>query len=301
MKNKKKLIILALQIIISIIFVMGYKTYVDFSLQPVTVIGFASDLEAGTKITQRDLLSIPVSQMTLNGNMITLDNINSIVGKYTKMDVIANSIAYSGQLSDTAGVDKFASLDLSNARVISIPATYMSSAQGEFERGDTIDLIYSASATAEGGGDQSFNFTYSKIFMQGVTVYQVNTESGYRFTPHTHMYASDVITLPDGTQTTTAYSEIASVSIIVTPEQAEEIYTRKQNGTIEIIKRFDESETHETLGFVIGNYGKIFVGNASTETGNVNISDSFVIGNTEGFDEDLTSGANMSATASGVE
>ena len=47
------------------------------------------------------------------------------------MDVLGNSIAYLGQLSETSGVDKFASLDLSNSRVISLPASYMTTAQGD--------------------------------------------------------------------------------------------------------------------------------------------------------------------------
>lgn len=300
MKNKKKLIVVALQIILCIVFIMGYKTYVDFSLQPVTVFGYANNLEAGTRITQRDLVTIDVSQMTLNANMITSDRINDIVGKYAKMDVVANSIAYVGQLQETSGLDKFASLDLSNSRVISLPASYMSAAQGDFERGDTIDLIYRAHASAEGDTGEEFSFTYSKIFMQGVTVYQVNTGDGYRFTPHMHMYAGDLITLADGTQTTTSYPELTSVSIIVTPEQAEQIYTRAATGTIEIIKRFDESETHETLGFVIGNYGKIFAGNASTETGNINISDSFTVQDPN-YDDGLTNDMGTASTVGTVE
>lgn len=300
MKNKKKLIVTALQIILSIIFVMGYKTYVDFSLQPVMVYGYATDLTAGTKITQRDIIELEVSQKTLKPHMITTDRSNEIIGKYAKMDVLGNSIAYLGQLSETSGVDKFASLDLSNSRVISLPASYMTTAQGDFERGDTVDLIYTASATAKNESDESFSFTYSKIFMQGVTVYQVSTAGGYVFTPHAHMKPDDIITLQDGTQTYPNYQAIASVSLIVTPEQAEQIYVRRQNGSIEFVKRFDESETHETLGFVMGQYGKIFAGNASTETGNIAISDSLTI-QTEEYQDGLTSDTEAATSLGGVE
>lgn len=284
-----------------IVFVMGYKTYVDFSLQPVTVYGYAADLEEGTKITKRDLLTIPVSQMTLNANMITEDRVNDVVGKYAKISVVKDSIAYSTQLSETSGVDKFASLDLSNSRVISLPASYMTAAQGDFERGDTVELIYTAQASAENDSDETFAFTYSKIFMQGLTVYEVNTGNGYKFIPHVHMKDSDLVTLADGTQTSTNYGELASVSLIVTPEQAEQIYTRKATGTIEIVKRFDESETHETLGFVIGNYGKIFAGNASTETGNIAISDSFTVGNTDVYQDGLTNNTGTTSSLGGIE
>lgn len=301
MKTKRKLIVIALQIILVIVFVMGYKTYVDFSLQPVTVFGYSSDLEAGTKITQRDLIKISVSQMTLNPNMITEEHLDQLVGKYTKMDVVGNSIIYTGQISETSGVDKFASLDLSNSRVISIPVSYLTAAMGDFQRGDTVDLLYTASAATE-GGEETFSFTYSKIFMPGVTVYQVNTGGGYVFTPHAHMKSTDTITLPDGTQSTPNYEDIASVSLIVTPEQAEELRTRAANGTIEIIKRFDESETHETLGFVIGNYGKIFAGNASTETGNISVSDSFSVGSKDdAYKDGLTNNTETVTSVQDVE
>jgi hypothetical protein len=47
-------------------------------------------------------------------------------------------------------------------------------------------------------------------------------------------------------------------------------------GEIVFVKRFEESETHETLGFVMGEYGKLFAGNANAETGNIQVSDAFL-------------------------
>lgn len=301
MKNKKKLIILFAQIITVIVFVMIYKSYVDFSLQPVQVYAYVNNMEEGTKVTQRDLALVSVSQMTLNANMITSENINSIVGKYTTMPIVANSIAYSTQLSETGNVDKFASLDLSNSRVITIPTNSMESAMGEFERGDTIDLMYSAKASATSAGEgETFSFTYSKIFMQNVTVYQVNMGNGFRFVPHMHKLASDTTTDAAGNVVPVSGGEIASVSIIVTPEQAEQIKVRLNTGSISILKRFEESETHETLGFVMGEYGKIFAGNASTETGNINIANSSIL-EEEGYDDGLTNNTDAASSTGEVE
>jgi pilus assembly protein CpaB len=79
----------------------------------------------------------------------------------------------------------------------------------------------------------------------------------------------------DATEAPT-YEAIASISLIVTPEQAEQIEARKLSGNIVFVKRFEESETHETLGFVIGQYGKLFAGNANAETGNIQVSDAFL-------------------------
>ena len=45
-------------------------------------------------------------------------------------------------MGDINSVDKFASLDLSNSRVIALPATYNSTVSGDLARGDRIDLMY---------------------------------------------------------------------------------------------------------------------------------------------------------------
>lgn len=279
MKNKKKLIVLFLQIILIAAFVFTYKQYVEFSLQPTEVYGYARGLDAGIKITERDLVAIPLSQMTLNSNMVTINDKNSVIGKYTRIPVVQYSIVYKEQLGDITSVDKFASLDLSNSRVISLPIEYVNGVSGDFKRGDRLDLMYStAGATASSGGDDGVSFTYAKIFMQNVPVYQVNTASGYKFTAHADkdMYSVPAEGEADATQGQT-YEAIASISLIVTPEQAEQIEARKLSGNIVFVKRFEESETHETLGFVIGQYGKIFAGNANAETGNIQVSDAFVV------------------------
>ena len=70
-------------------------------------------------------------------------------------------------------------------------------------------------------------------------------------------------------------TQITSISLVVTPEQAEQIEARRLAGELKFVKRFLESESHETLGFVIGNYGKIFSGNANAETGSIQIIESF--------------------------
>jgi|GEM_PF-2529743 len=283
MKNKKKLIVLFLQILLIGAFVFTYKQYVEFSLQPTEVYGYARSLDVGIKITERDLVPIPLSQMTLNLDMIQVTDKNAIVGKYTRIPVVMHSIAYKEQLGDITSVDKFASLDLSNSRVISLPIEYINGVAGDFKRGDRLDLMYSTAGANSSTSTESTAFTYAKIFMQNVPVYQVNTAGGYKFTPHSD---KDMYSVPDATaQTDTSkaaapqaqtYDAIAGISLIVTPEQAEQIQARQISGNIVFVKRFDESETHETLGFVIGQYGKIFAGNANAETGNIQVSDAFI-------------------------
>lgn len=275
MKSKKKLIVLALQIILIIAFVFTYKQYVEFSLEPTNVYMYARNLDEGVKITERDLTITPLSQMTLQNNMILEGNKNEVVGKYTITRAIKNTIVYREHLGDITSVDTFASLDLSNSRVIALPINYETGVAGDIDRGDRIDLMFAASGSAESeDGSEGSEFSYAKIFMQNVPVYRLNSSSGFKFIPHADQ---DVyVTSEDGTTTAQSYESPATISLIVTPEQAEEIEARRLEGTIIFVKRFDESETHETLGFVIGQYGKIFAGNANAETGNIQVSDAFV-------------------------
>lgn len=273
MKSKKKIIVLFLQIVLIIAFVFTYKQYVEFSLQPTEVYMYARNLDVGVKITERDLTVTPLSQMTLQNNMIMKGNKNEVVGKYTITKAIKNTIVYREQLGDITSVDKFASLDLSNSRVIALPISYTTGIAGDLQRGDRIDLMFTANASVETSED-STSFSYGKIFMQNVPIYQINTGSGFRFTAHAHEDA--YVTTEDGTTTSKSYEAPTTISLIVTPEQAEEIHTRLLVGEIVFVKRFEESETHETLGFVMGEYGKLFAGNANAETGNIQVSDAFL-------------------------
>ena len=284
MRNKKKLIVLLIQIILILMFVFTYKQYVEFSLQPTEVYMYARNLDVGIKVTERDLITTPLSQMTLQNNMILAGNKNEVLGKYTTVKAIKNTIVYKEQLGDISTVDKFASLDLSNSRVIALPASYETTVSGDLERGDRIDLMYTnggATATTEEG---STSFSYAKIFMQNIPIYQLNTADGFRFIGHANQ--DPYVVNEDGTKTSQSYSGISSISLIVTPEQAEEIHARLLTGSIVFVKRFEESETHETLGFVIGEYGKLFAGNANAETGNIQVSDAFLNNGTLSEDGD---------------
>ena len=285
MKNKKKIIVLFLQIVLIIGFVFIYRQYVDFNLQPTNVFGYARALDSGVKITERDLIHIPLSQMTLSSDMIRTENKNEVVGKYTTVNVVKGSIVYKEQLGDITSVDKFASLDLSNSRVISLPISYQTGVGGDFQRGETLDLMFTAKDVTVDGNDETYNFSYAKIFMQNVPIYQITTNSGFKYVYHADQEA--YVTDGDGNAVAQSYEAPAMISLIVTPEEAEEIETRRMNGSIVFVKRFEESETHDTLGFVIGQYGKLFVGNANAETSNVKVSDAY-LNSASAFDGELT-------------
>lgn len=297
MKNKKKLVVLLLQIVLIVVFIFTYKQYVEFSLQPTEVFGYARTLDSGIKITERDLVPISLSQMTLTNDMVLVTDKASVIGKYTTLKVIGNSIVYRGQLGDITSVDKFAALDLSNSRVIGLPVSYETLFAGDLERGDTIDLMYTATASVT-NGEEGSSFSYAKIFMQNVPIYRISTSSGFPYIAHAD--EQQYVAAEDGSVTSSTYDAPAILSLIVSPEQAEEIEARRMTGSLVYIKRFEESETHETLGFVIGEYGKLFAGNANAETGNIKISDAYLTGG-DVFGDEESDGNNFGSGNMEVE
>lgn len=277
-KNKKRIVSLTLQLIVLAIFVLTIFKYNSDKINPRQVFAYASNLEAGTRITESDLIRVPISSMTVTTDMVPADDYASIVGRYLKTDVFVNTLAYTQQLADTNSTGMLASLDLSNSVLISLPLDMIESLAGDIEAGDYVDLLFKSQGAAESAQGSENEFYYAKIFMRNLPVYQVNTTDGYKWVSRADMTVTDVNANPSeaGELTGNESGEMGSITLVVTPEQFEQIEARRLAGEIKIAKRFDETQNHETLGFVIGNYGKIFSGNANAETGNLQIVDSYV-------------------------
>lgn len=286
MKNKKKIVILLIQLFAIVLFVISYKSYTDTIMKPIEVFMFSRNIEEGTKITEKDIVIGTVSSTNYNSSMILSSDASSIIGRYTTTKVFSSNYCYVEQFGDLNETDSFSSLDLSNARIISLPVDMLNDSGGYLGEGDKIDLIFSGqgestivnvnSQNDENGGSSSSGeaFYYSKVFMQDLIVYKVINNTGYKYLPKTNRFngqaPENVDSILSGGGEIDSGS-IGAVLLIVTPEQAEQLKTRQQVGTINILKRFDESETHETLGYVLGNYGKVFSGNANAETGSLQI------------------------------
>lgn len=288
MKNKKKVVVLLIQIFVIIIFILTYKSYTDTIVKPIEVYMFARNMEAGTKITEKDIVIGTVSSTSYNPSMILASDIGSIIGRYTTTKVFKSNYCYIEQFGDLNQTDRFSSLDLTNARIISVPVDLLNDVGGYLEEGDRIDLIFSGQgestivnvttqedgSSSQGTSGGSDKFYYSKVVMPDLIVYKVVNGSGYKYISRANRYTGQQPENIDSYLLDTAdvdSGNIGAVLLIVTPEQAEEIKARQQVGTLNILKRFDESETHETLGYVLGNYGKVFSGNANAETGSLQI------------------------------
>lgn len=256
--KKKQIIILLMQIVLVAITMFLMLNYVNNRVKPVEVYVYTSDFEdSENAITSADvqLVSVPADAVSEG---FALD-IEDIVGKYVDGKVYRGQYVYEQQLVTKENRDVFDGMDLSRLRKISLPITYQEAFAGEIKRGDTIDLLYVGKGTspAEGNGSYGQEFTYSKVFMSDVLVYSVSSENGFKYVPH-----------GDATVSTEPQEivELGIVTLAVTLDQAEQIQARLSTGDVKFIGRFPESENYNTLGYVLGEYGKVFSGKVYAET-----------------------------------
>ena len=305
MKNKKKTIVLMIQLLVLIIFVLSYKSYTDSILKPVKVWKFARNIDEKVKITDKDIYEGEIAANSYTDNMILVSDTGSIVGRYTTTNVVADTYCYYPQFGDLKESDtSFASLDLTNTRILSLPIDLINDAGGDLTTGDRIDLVFTgngSSAIAKSGADgqvkeEDESFFYSKVFMQDIIVYNTLTSDGYKYEERAERYSGEPAPVNAAEGANVDSGTLAIVSIIVTPEQAEQIKVRQNVGSVNILKRFDESETHDTLGYVLGNYGKIFSGNANAETSSLQIISTIQDTDTEEDQSVVSTDANGKAT-----
>lgn len=298
MKTKRRTWVFVAEIIALLIFIFFFIKYGSDKINPDQVFAYSRNIVAGETIEETDLISVPISSMTRTADMITISEYASIVGKKAATNVYVNNIAYRSQLTDIDTQSNVINQDLSNKVLYSMPFDYIEGFAGNLKTGDTIDLLFTSTGSVSDGENEN-SFIYSKIFMRDIMIYNVNTGDGYKFVDHSELTESQVTTgtsETDGTMELTS-SAPASITLILTPEQAEQLDARRVAGTIKFVKRFEETQTHETLGFVIGNYGKIFSGNANAETGNLQIVDSYTDDDPNGVDSINTSQGGIGNTS----
>lgn len=259
--KKKKIIILALQIILIIASVFFIMAYTNKQVNLTEVFVYTRDIsDINYPVTADDIksISIPASAITKG---FALDK-SSIVGKHVQTNIKTGQYIYTDQLIDIENANVFDTMDLSKYRKISLPITFVDGFSGNIKSGDKIDLLYTATGTtiAESGyGEESY--TYSKTFMQNILVFSVNTTEGFKFVDHSDTSTS---TTEDG-ETEVNADPIATITLAVTLEQAEQIDTRIKTGTVRFVGRFGESTDYDTTGFVIGKYGIVEIGAGDVE------------------------------------
>lgn len=270
--KKKRGLMIGVQVALVVGFSFSFYQYVQNEVQPKEVYVFNKDLDVNTQVTKDDL-----TKVTIPAKAITTDFAlegKEIVGKYVTTKTFANQFVYEQQLVEKEEVDPFDSMDMSKLRKISLPVTYLDSFAGDIERGDKVDLVFTGAGVKKSAQGEE-EFQYSKVFLQNVYVYNVATEDGFKFESHANRVKGETVGDAKGEDIDTSgdESEIGVVTVAVTLDQAEEITARLNSGQVRLLGRFNDNQSYETLGYVVGEFGKVFAEKANAETGRATINE----------------------------
>jgi pilus assembly protein CpaB len=271
--KKKRLIMLFLQLGLVVGFSASFYTYVQKEVEPTKVYTYSQDLNISEKVK---LTVKEIPKQAVQEGMVLADKNHKQVDlekKVTNTKVLSGQFVYDKQLVKASDIDPFETMDLTKYRKVSLPITYVDGFGGDIKRGDRVDLVFTGQGKkADVGGEKTFQ--YSKAFLQDVLVYNVTTDTGYQFDNHSKQVEGAVANGSNGDklQTSDASGELAVVTLAVKLDQAEEIEARKSLGTISFASRFNDNQSYETLGFVIGDYDKVFSGFVNAETGRPTIN-----------------------------
>lgn len=241
-----------------ILFVALVFYYTQSQIEPVTVYKFSRDIQPNTEIVDSDLVPDTIPKSALQANMVT--NKKDIIGMYNNTKVFAGEFVIKQNLVKKEEVDPFESIDLTKLRKITIPATYETAVGGNIKRGDTVDLIYIGKGRKDGGSE----FIYAKTIFEDVLVYEVNTGDGFKYVDHSQMVKGGEPGGQDINVNANA-GDLASITVAVTLDQAEEIAARMKTGEIRVAGRFTESQNYDSAGFIIGDFEKVFTGKGNAE------------------------------------
>ncbi|MFF2531573.1 Flp pilus assembly protein CpaB [Brevibacillus sp. NPDC058079] len=268
--KKKRTIILGLQLCLLVVTAFSFMTYTQNEVKPVTAYVFNKDLKVNQKITAADVkeVSVPQSAVTQDFSMDTKEFLDKFVGT----DVYAGSFIYDKQIKEEGQLDPFESMDLTKYRKISLPISYVEGFGGNVQRGDSVDLVFTGTGKKKDEKGVEQNFQYSKAFLQDILIYNVTTSEGYQFVDHSQANLNEKSQSGEQIDTSASSDELAVVTLAVTLDQAEEITARMNAGKIRLVSRFDENESYETLGFVLGEYSKVYSAPANAETGRATIN-----------------------------
>lgn len=258
----KRIIIVLIQVIAIGAAAMFFIQHTENEVKPKSVFIYSGDLGMNTMIENNHLRQIEVPAKAVQDNFVT--DKDEVLGKFIGTPVYAGQFVTEENLIEEGEKDPFAEMDLSRYRMISLPVDLETGVGGALKKGSRVDLIYQAAGTATEAdemGMQDSEFTYAKTFLQDVLVHNVITRDGTPYVDRTSEEIGEEEEEQEGD-----YGQMAVMTLAVTLDQAEEINARSAKGQISMVARFSDSETYETLGFVLGEYEKQFVAPVDVET-----------------------------------
>ena len=190
MTKKKKLIMLVAQLGVLLIAIMATFFWIATEKKEVTIYDYARTIQFNDKsnyqLVESDLVEVQLMAADVKPEYAI--NKEDIIGKYITGDVFKGSHVLSKQLSaDPPYIDKGNSKPEAELRKIYLPISYAEAFAGDIKAGDTVDLLFldnnsgittDDTEKATSKEDGSITYAAARIFMQGLSVYQVYTADG---------------------------------------------------------------------------------------------------------------------------
>lgn len=262
--KKKRLMITIIQFLLVGTFGFSLINYVQKEIQPTNVYQFKNAITVNSEIAKTDLEVVQIPKKAVTDKFIT--KLDDVVGHYATTNISAGQYVEKDFVEEKDNIDPFKSMDMSDLRKISIPINNTDTISGNLKKGEKVDLVYTGKGEKADVGD----FNYAKAFMQGVYVWGINTDDGFQAQDHSQVVkgaeSKGDKTDKEKISTETNTDKPTSITLAVTLDQAEEISSRLKSGAVRVVGRFAESEDYNSLGFVLGDYQKVFSGNANAET-----------------------------------
>lgn len=251
-----------LQFLLVIVSVGGIVFYMNSQTATSEVFIYNKNfIESNQIVTEDDIRSATIPTVAVTQDFALKKE--EIVGRYAQTGVKVGQYVYKEQLTEAAEKDEFETLDMKEYRKVSLPIDMVEGLSGNIEKGDKIDLVFSGKGVKNTGDlYTATEFNYSATFLQNVLVYSVNTADGYLFEGYSDVAEGTAV---DENGEPIKNSKMGIITLAVTLEQAEEIYSRRQVGTVSFVGRFEESQDVETFGYAVGDYGPVFSGKAPIE------------------------------------
>lgn len=291
MKKTKLLIIqFVLLAVVGVLVIL----YLRSETKPVTVYQYTRTIEYNAEedymITKDDVREVRIPKDSVTANFVTnmadlqgpLVEVEDKDGKVTQKNsgMFIKNTVYAGEYvmkdhltAEGEVVDPIEELG-TDYRLITLPISMSTSLAGELSGGDYIDLLYTGSGSTQNEETgEAYSFKYTKLFMQNVLIYKIYQNDGTEFIPLSKQ-AEEIerqnLTLGSESNINGESGPVAGnpayMTLAVSVSQAEEIYARLQVGSITYVGHLEQSEEVQPLGYVVGEYSKIFLGQGNAET-----------------------------------
>lgn len=292
MTRKRKFQILIALLIIMVMGIGALVLWIANAKRSITIYDFSRTIQFDEKsnyaLTMNDLEEAQVLAADVKEDYIT--DPQEAIGKYITGTAYKGQHILKGQIQSDPTYTEVAGIsELAEYRKFYLPVNLENAFAGDIKAGQLVDILWAESGTGLStertnevpGAENGINYNQARIIMSSIPIYQVYTSDGSVYTKKTtdpetlnKFKGNDAASL-QGEESEEATGSPAYVALSVTVDQYEELYVRRQMGTVSLVCRFDESTDATTPGYVILKDG---MANVYTGKGNLEYEHGIVDG-----------------------